>query len=74
LFLEELGMDPGHITNYEPAYLAALKVQYPKEYSQAMLKVEDHSEELEAWDDGYVRQLLKSPYGKIFSGYVSGSE
>ncbi len=71
MFLRNLNMDPGHITNYEPAYLDALMGEHPEEYGNALAKMEERREELDAWNDGILKQLLESPYG---AGYYSGSE
>ncbi|MFV2043582.1 MAG: WXG100 family type VII secretion target [Anaerolineales bacterium] len=68
VFLRSLNMDPGHISNYEPACLDALMVENPYEYVNALAEMEERREELDAWNDGYLNQLLDSPYWAMLEG------
>jgi len=60
--LDELGMDPSHIPNYEPGFLNLLKMVHIKEYE----KVKRARIELYGYDEydpmGVFKKMLGRPY------------
>ena len=61
-FLEEIDMDWGHHTNYEPAFLNLLKQLNGWEYKEALKKVQEHEEFTRYFEEVGFEQIFGSGY------------